>query len=139
MRTTKTLWIAIVAMFLIGGALALWGPGPQRKPEVKVRVIAVKGNLSDPEDVKRARDRIEEIHALLKKGASFEQLARSRSEADSARDGGDMGWVGRGILSTDLEEVVFSLEPGEFSEILEQKRAEDVVYRILYAEERRNF
>ncbi|GAB4336718.1 MAG: hypothetical protein Kow0099_09800 [Candidatus Abyssubacteria bacterium] len=139
MRTTKALWMIVAAIFVVGGALAIWGPGPERKPEVKARIIAVKADASDPEDIKRAREKIQETYDFLRKGASFEQLARNRSEADSARDGGDMGWIGRGTLSADLEEVVFSLKPGEFSEILEQKRAEDIVYRILYVEQRRHF
>ena len=50
--------------------------------EVRLRIIAVKD--------KAAAD---DVLASLKKGASFAQLARQRSEGLRAAQGGDTGWV----------------------------------------------
>jgi len=136
---TKMLWVAVVIVFLIAIAAVFLGPGPDRKPEVKLRQIAVQADPSDPADVERARRKIEEIHDHLTKGANFEQLAFSESEAPNAAQAGEMGWIGRGILSKHHEDIVFRLEKGQFSDVIEDRRTEDLVYRIFYVEERRNF
>jgi parvulin-like peptidyl-prolyl isomerase len=139
MRITKILWLAVPIVFLVVFGMAVWGPGPKPKPEVRVRVIATKANPSDPQDVERARKKIEEAYEHLKKGAKFSQVAGTLSEAESKSDDGDMGWTGRGVLPQHLEDVVFKLEPGQYSEIIQDYAGEQLVYRILYVEQRRNF
>ncbi len=139
MRSTKILWLVVPAVFLLAMGMTLLAPAPQRKPEVYVRVIVVKADPEDPADIERARRKSKEIMEFLEKGANFEQLAINESEAPSAEDGGDMGWVGKGVLPERLEEVVFTLEPGQHSEIVEDRAGEDLVFRILYVEKRRNF
>lgn len=139
MRITKILWIAVAVVFLLGVAAVFLGPQPARNPEVKLRQIVVQANPSDPADVERARQKIEEIYSLLEKGADFGQVALAKSEAPNAAQGGEMGWMGRGILAKHHEDIVFRLEEGQFSEIIEDRRTEDLIYRIFYVEERRNF
>lgn len=139
MRVTRILWVSVLAVCVFAAVAALWGPGPELRPEVKVRMLVVRADLSDPQDIERARRKIDQAYQYLEKGANFAQLVMNESEAMSAKDGGDMGWIGRGILSEELEEVAFRLEPGEYSEIIEQERAEDIVFRIIYVEDRRNF
>ncbi len=55
----------------------------------------------------------------LLQGADFATLAKDRSKADNARDGGDMGFVGKGKYFPLFDEVVFSdnLEVGKISSI----------------------
>ncbi|MDD5566358.1 MAG: peptidylprolyl isomerase [Candidatus Omnitrophica bacterium] len=61
-----------------------------------------------------------EILIQLLQGADFVSLARERSKATSAKEGGDLGYVTRGKRFTGFDEVVFSdtLELGKFSTIL---------------------
>jgi len=139
MRTTKILWLAVPLVFLLVIGIALWGPGSKRKPEVRVRVIATKANPEDPQDVERAKMKIEEAYEVLKKGAKFSQVAGTKSEADSKSDDGDMGWVGKGVLPQHLEDIAFKLDPGQYSEIIQDHAGDQLVFRILYVEERRNF
>lgn len=139
MKITKILWLAVPVVFLLVIGLALWGPGPKRKAEVRIRVIATKANPEDPQDVERAKSKIEEAYEVLKKGAKFAQVAAAKSEADSKSDEGDMGWVGRGVLPQHLEDIAFKLEPGHYSEIIQDHAGDQLVFRILYVEERRNF
>jgi parvulin-like peptidyl-prolyl isomerase len=54
----------------------------------------------------------------LKGGADFAEVARRRSQAPEAAQGGDMGYVCRGDLPEDLEESVFSLPEGQISPII---------------------
>lgn len=128
------------AIFLIAIGLTLFGPAPELRPEVKLRQIVVLANVTDPEDVERARLKIQDVYDKLANGAEFFQLAKEQSEAPTASDGGDMGWLGEGRLPLNLEEVAFGLDKGYMSHIIEEPRGDDVlIFRILYVEDRRNF
>jgi parvulin-like peptidyl-prolyl isomerase len=137
---TKILWIAIPVVFSVAIGLTLFGPKPELRPEIKLRQIVVVADATDPEDVERARSKIEDVYEELRGGADFIQLAKDRSEALNAGAGGDMGWMGEGRLPTILEEAAFATESGHISEIIEESRGEEtLIFRILYVEERRNF
>ena len=60
------------------------------------------------------------IHSQLEAGADFAALARAHSKDKSTREnGGDLGYFPRGILvSSEVEEAAFSLQPGQFSEVI---------------------
>lgn len=60
------------------------------------------------------------LHAQLEAGADFVPLARAHSQDTSTRDnGGDLGYFPRGILvSSEVEEAAFSLQPGRFSDVV---------------------
>ena len=140
MKTTKILWIAVPAAFLVAVLLTLLGPAPEAKPEVKLRQIVTLADKEDAEDIERARLKIEDIHERLEQGENFASLATELSEALNSTQGGDMGWMGEGILPANLEDVAFELDGGQHSEILEEVRNEkNVLFRILFVEERRNF
>jgi len=67
--------------------------------------------------------------AQLKKGIDFSTLARQQDDVL----GGDLGWFPRGVLTQpEVEEVVFSMQPGETSEII----ASNLGYHILNVIER---
>jgi parvulin-like peptidyl-prolyl isomerase len=61
----------------------------------------------------------QEILQKLKKGESFEKLAKQYSEESHAAQGGDVGMVGRGDLIPEIEEAIFKLEKGGLSEVVE--------------------
>jgi parvulin-like peptidyl-prolyl isomerase len=140
MKTTKILWIAVPVAFILAIVLTLFGPAPEIKPEVKLRQLATVAQTDDPEDVKRARDKAEDILDHLDKGEDFAELAEQNSETLGASTAGDIGWIGQGLLPSNLEDIAFSLEKGGHSDIIEEKRDDGrIVFRILYVEDRRNF
>jgi peptidyl-prolyl cis-trans isomerase SurA len=47
--------------------------------------------------------------------SSFESLARQHSQDGSAREGGDLGWVGAGQFVPEFEQAMDALSPGEMS------------------------
>ncbi|MBI3393550.1 MAG: peptidyl-prolyl cis-trans isomerase [Nitrospirae bacterium] len=53
--------------------------------------------------------------ARVGRGEAFADVARAVSQAPSARDGGDLGFLVRGTLADQLDQAVFSLAPGETS------------------------
>ncbi len=81
--------------------------------QIKLRMIVLTNNPSNPSysPVKVAQ----EIVAKLDEKVSFEELARVYSQGSHAQDGGDWGWVQRGVLNTNLAQVAFGLEPGQHS------------------------
>jgi parvulin-like peptidyl-prolyl isomerase len=60
------------------------------------------------------------IRAQLEAGADFAALAKAHSLDQSTRDnGGDLGYFPRGVLvSAEVEDAAFSLQPGQFSEVI---------------------
>ena len=59
---------------------------------------------------------IDSIYALLLAGANFEEMAKAESQDGSARNGGELGWFGRGRMVQPFEDIAFSLEDGAISE-----------------------
>jgi parvulin-like peptidyl-prolyl isomerase len=131
--------VGIPLVFLLAVAAAQWGTGAKRRPEVWVRQIVVKADATKPEDIEQARRKIDDIYTELKKGADFKWLASKQSEADSLRQEGDLGWIGKGILPKRLEDVAFGVQPKHYSEIVSEIGPEVHLHRIFYVEERRNF
>lgn len=78
-----------------------------KEPEqVKARHILVKTE-------KEAND----ILSKLKAGSNFEELAKQYSTDKANKDqGGDLGWIGKGQMVPEFENVAFSLEKGKTSD-----------------------
>jgi peptidyl-prolyl cis-trans isomerase SurA len=66
----------------------------------------------------KAQDLLEQI----RKGASFEDLAKKQSDGPSAAQGGDLSYFKRGVLSKDLEDKVFTIKPGEVTDVIRTKQ-----------------
>lgn len=65
-----------------------------------------------------AEKKISEAYNLLKGGALFSDVAKEFSEDPSAPHGGDIGYVKKGKLVPGLKEVVGTLMPNSYSQIL---------------------
>lgn len=84
-----------------------------------------KEQLKEPEE-RQVREIVvpteaeaKDILIELLKGADFAELARQRSKAVSANNGGDLGFIARGKKSAQFDAVAFSdsLEAGQYSNI----------------------
>jgi len=74
----------------------------------------------------------EQLLARLRSGESFEELAREFSESETARNGGLLDGLRRGVVDEAFEEAAFALDKGEISEVVTTPRG----YQILRLEER---
>jgi len=84
-----------------------------------------------PEQLRDAKAEIEEIRKELEAGADFTRIAVTRAEPLEARAaGGIVLEVPRGVLTPVWDEVVFSLEEGEISPVLEGEEAYHI-FRVL--------
>ena len=89
----------------------------QTQPPVKTeKGQDVLPQAPSPEVVEAAKAKVDKVYDLLKKGGSFEDLAKQYSDGPTAASGGDLEYFKRGTLSKDLEERVFAMNPGGYSE-----------------------
>ena len=80
----------------------------QRAPQVYVRHILLSDEVT-----------AEKVLQELQGGANFIATARKYSEDQATREtGGELGWIPRGVLPPTLEDVAFSLQPGQISDII---------------------
>ena len=98
-----------------------------RVPEqVKVSHILIKtpapgpDGKVDPKAVDTARKKAEDLLKQLEAGAKFEDLAKKYSDdPGSAKQGGELGWIGRGRTVPEFEKVAFSLPKGQTSGLVQ--------------------
>lgn len=96
----------------------------ERKPdfstpeERRARHILIQvGADAKPAELDAARKKIDDILVRVRKGEDFAKLARDFSQdPGSAKEGGDLGFFGRGVMDKAFEDAVFSLQPGQVSE-----------------------
>jgi peptidyl-prolyl cis-trans isomerase D len=97
-----------------------------RTPEqVKVSHILIKTPLPgqdgkvDEKGVAEAQHRAEDLLKQLKSGAKLEDLAKKYSEdPGSAKQGGSLGWIGKGQTVPEFEKTAFSLPKGQISDLV---------------------
>lgn len=74
---------------------------------------------ADDATEKAARAKAEDVLAKLKAGEAFEALAQTNStDTGSAKQGGDLGFFGRGVMDKAFEDAAFALAKGEVSGIV---------------------
>ena len=78
------------------------------------------------------KDKVEAISVIdaLTNGADFFEMAKQKSIAPNAQDGGDLGFFGPGDLNADFEDAVMQLEVGQLSEIVEVPQGFIIVQRL---------
>ncbi|OGW86513.1 MAG: hypothetical protein A3C35_08090 [Omnitrophica bacterium RIFCSPHIGHO2_02_FULL_46_11] len=93
-----------------------------QKERVKVFCITIRKN---EEAIKKgtmdeaAKKKTESLLKDLKRGADFEKLAMQNSQDTHADQGGYVGFVQRGDMVSNIDQVLFSLPPGSISDVLE--------------------
>ena len=88
--------------------------------EVEVQIITLTPRI-DIEEINRVKDQLREFTDRINKGeASFSTLARLYSQDGSARNGGELGYTGRGQWVPEFANVAFNLtDPKKVSKIVE--------------------
>ncbi|WP_034927528.1 peptidylprolyl isomerase [Candidatus Accumulibacter vicinus] len=90
------------------------GGAVQVVEQTHARHILIKVNevVSESE----ARHKLESLHARIKHGENFAELARLFSQDGSASKGGDLGWIYPGDTVPEFERAMNLLAPGELSQ-----------------------
>ena len=88
--------------------------------QVRVRNIFLRVARDAPaSERKKVRIQIESLRQQILDGADFGELAASRSQSETAKLQGLIGKLSRGTLAPEIEDVIWELDVGEVSEVLE--------------------
>ena len=101
--------------------------------KVKIAHIFLIPKVTEKEKEKY-KAKAEAILDSLKHGADFAEMAKKYSEdPGSAAEGGDLGWVSKGVFYPQFEAAAFALKPGQISGVVESP----VGYHIIQMIEKR--
>jgi len=91
-----------------------------RTPErVHARHILFMTNGKSPDEVNKIKAQAEDVLKQVKSGGDFAALATKYSQdPGSAQKGGDLGWIVHGQTVPNFDKAVFSLKPGETSNLI---------------------
>ncbi len=105
-----------------------------REPEkIKAGLIYVRNDPGDPKGREKALEKIKKAEEELKSGENFAYVAQTYSNDPTRVKGGDLGFIHRGRLDMDLENIAFSMDANTTSDIIEK----DVGYFIIKVDEKK--
>jgi len=107
-----------------------------RQPE-QVRashILIGVDNKAGIEERKAARTKADRLRQELANGADFATLARDNSTCPSSKQGGELGYFGKGNMEPQFEKAAFALKPGGLSEVVETRYG----YHIIKLAERKS-
>lgn len=95
----------------------------KRGDAVTVTQYHVRHILVKPTEIRSSEDARQELADIRSKilgGASFEEMAKIRSDdPGSARSGGDLTWVSKGDMVPEFEQVMLATPKGQISEVFQ--------------------
>jgi peptidyl-prolyl cis-trans isomerase SurA len=83
---------------------------------------AATNAADDPQQLVAAQAKAEDLLAQIRKGASFEEIAKKNSDGPTAAHGGDLGDFKRGTLAKELEDKTFAMKPGDVSDVIRTRQ-----------------
>jgi peptidyl-prolyl cis-trans isomerase SurA len=96
--------------------------------EIKVRHIFLQVPAgAAPAEEARVREKGQKVLARLRGGEDFAKVARETSQGPSAADGGDLGWLRRGVIQPEVERAAFALETGQVSDLIRTRTGFQIV------------
>jgi peptidyl-prolyl cis-trans isomerase SurA len=104
---------------------------PDQPEAVKLShiLLEIKPSQVTLDSLQRKAERVLE---LVRKGEDFAQLASRYSDDPSGKEGGDLGFFKKGDMIPKFEDVAFTLNPGEVSNVVETEFG----YHIIKVEEK---
>ena len=98
----------------------------------RARVKSIFIRADEPGDEYTALQKAKTALERLKKGESFGELVKIYSQGTNTKEGGELGFIERGEWIKEIDEVIFSLRPGEFSDVIKTPQG----YRIFKVEQK---
>jgi peptidyl-prolyl cis-trans isomerase SurA len=77
-----------------------------------------------------AKAKADDIEAKLKAGGNFDAIARTESDGQTAKEGGELGTYKRGELNKVFEDQTFALKPGDVTEPVHTKQGY-VIFKVI--------
>jgi peptidyl-prolyl cis-trans isomerase SurA len=83
---------------------------------------AAAGNYDEAAALAAAQAKANDLLEQIRKGASFEDIAKKYSDGPTAAQGGDLGLFKRGALAKELEDKTFAMKAGDLSDVIRTKQ-----------------
>ena len=83
---------------------------------------AAAGNHDEAAALAAAQAKANDVLEQIRKGASFEDIAKKYSDGPTAAQGGDLGLFKRGALAKELEDKTFAMKAGDISDVIRTKQ-----------------
>jgi len=100
------------------------------EPKVLCQHILVKSEEGDlPEAKSAALEKIRAIRERIVSGGDFAEEARKHSDCPSGKEGGSLGWFGRGMMVPEFDKVAFEMKKGEVSGVVTTQFGYHIVYK----------
>jgi peptidyl-prolyl cis-trans isomerase SurA len=98
-----------------------------RPEQVVLSEIFLSTEGKSPEEIESVQKKAEDLRNRVMKGDDFNEIAKRYSEGSTAKDGGDLGTFKQSELAPQLEEVVFKLEKGQITDVIQTKTGFEVL------------
>ena len=100
------------------------------EPKVLCQHILVKSEANDlPETKSAAFEKIREIRERILAGGDFAEEAKAHSDCPSGREGGSLGWFGRGMMVPEFDKAAFEMKKGDVSDIVATQFGYHIIYK----------
>jgi peptidyl-prolyl cis-trans isomerase SurA len=98
-----------------------------RPENVLLAEISLNTDGKTPDEVAAIKKKADDLRDRLKKGDDFTELAKRYSEGPTAKQGGELGSFEHGQLSKQIEEVVFKMNRGDLTEVIQTKTGFEIL------------
>ena len=92
-----------------------------RPEQVVLSEILLSTEGKSPEEIAAVQKKAEDLRNRVIRGDDFNEIAKRYSEGSTAKDGGDLGTFKRGEMAPQLEEVVFKMDKGQITDVIQTK------------------
>ncbi len=97
-------------------------PEEIRLSEILVSTQKKDGSTPTDAESAAAKTKADDLLSQIRKGASYEEVAKKNSDGPTAAQGGDLGYFERGKLAKELEDKTFAMKAGEVSDVIRAKQ-----------------
>ncbi len=98
-----------------------------RPEQVVLSEIFLSTEGKSPEEMSSVEKKAEDLRNRVAKGEDFNEIAKHFSEGSTAKDGGELGTFELGMLSKQLEDIVFKLDKGQMTDVIQTKTGFEVL------------
>ena len=98
-----------------------------RPEQVVLAEIFLSTEGKSPEEIASVQRKAEDLRNRVMKGDDFNEIAKRYSEGSTAKDGGDLGTFKKSELAPQLEEVVFKMDKGQITDVIQTKTGFEVL------------
>mmetsp|Transcript_19326 Transcript_19326/g.32485 ORF Transcript_19326/g.32485 Transcript_19326/m.32485 type:complete len:116 (-) Transcript_19326:353-700(-) len=78
----------------------------------------------------QAIEQLKKFMGAIEGGADWAQIAEKESDCGSAKQGGDLGFFGRGDMQKPFEDATYALEVGQISGIVDTDSGVHIIKRL---------